>query len=107
MVYPSGLLGGKERHYLRDGKREIEHAANLAEGPRESVAGRVTVLKLKVRIRNSITLRKIRVDTEDGPVNLSVHIDKAERLRRAGEWLKLYTVHGYVVAYEAMEHADP
>ena len=91
---------------VRDGKREIEHAANLAEGPRECVAGRVTVLKLKVRIRNSITLRKLRVDTAEGPVNLSVHIDKAERLCRAGEWLKLYTVHGYVVAYEVMEHAD-
>ena len=35
-----------------------------------------------------------------------VHIDKAEQLRRAGRWLKLYTVHGYIVAYEVVTHED-
>ena len=85
---------------VRDGGRELAHAKHLAEGPREAVTGKVSLQKLKVRIRNSITLRKVRVETENGPVNLSVHIDKAEQLRRAGEWLTLYTVHGYIVAWQ-------
>ena len=49
-------------------------------------------------------MRKVLVETEDGPVNLSIHIDKAEQLRRAGKLLKLYTVHGYIVAYEVISH---
>ena len=44
-------------------------------------------------------------------VSLSVHIDKADQLKRAGERLTLYTVHGYVVAYRQAEggeaHEDP
>ena len=90
-------------YVVRDGRRELEHAAHVAEGERETVTGKVTVEKLKVHVRNSITLRKVRVDTEEGPVSLSVHIDKADQLRAAGEWLTLYTVHGYIVAYQQAE----
>lgn len=90
-------------YVVRDGGRELEHAKHLTEGERESVTGRVSLQKLKVRIRGSVTLRKLRVDTDKGPVTLSVHIDKAEQLRRAGEWLTLYTAHGYVVAYQKAE----
>lgn len=96
---------------VRDPGRELAHARHLADGPRESVSGRVAILPLKVRIRNSVTLRKLRVETLKGPVECSVHVDRAEELRRAGEWLTLYTVHGYVVAWQRMEqeadHADP
>ena len=88
---------------VRDGGRELEHARHLLEGPRQAVTGRVTLEKLKVRIRNSVTLRKVRVDTAEGPVRLNVHIDKTEALRAAGEYLTLYTVHGYVVAYQQAE----
>ena len=93
-------------YVVRDGKHELEHAKYLADGQRASVSGRVTIQKLKVRIRNSVTLRKVRVETENGPVNLNLHIDKTEQLRRAGEWLTLYTSHGYIVAYEVMRHED-
>ena len=93
-------------YVVRDGGRELAHAANLQDGPRETVDGRVTVLKGRVRIRNSITLRKVRVETDRGSTLLSVHADKAEQLIRAGERLKLYTVHGYVVAYEVTGHED-
>ena len=95
---------------VRDAGRELEHAKHLAEGPREAVTGRVTLLNQKVRVRNSITLRKLRVETKKGPVLLNVHADKAEALRRAGERLTLYTVHGYVTAWQQAEqeagHAD-
>lgn len=93
-------------YVVRDGRRELEHARHLAEGQRETVTGTVTVEKLKVHVRNSITLRKVRVDTEDGPVSLSVHIDKADQLKRAGKRLTLYTVHGYVVAYRQAEGGE-
>ena len=98
-------------YVVRDGGRELEHAKHLTEGERESVTGRVSLQKLKVRIRGSVTLRKVRVDTDKGPVSLSVHIDKADQLRRAGERLTLYTVHGYVVAFrkaeEGTDHEAP
>lgn len=91
---------------VRDAGREIRHARHLEEGERQTVEGRVSVLKLKVRVRNSVTLRKVRVETAEGPEILSVHIDKADQLRRAGEWLRLYTVHGYIVAYEGLGHGN-
>ena len=93
-------------YMVRDAGRELEHAAFLAEGERELVEGRVVPLKLKVRIRNSVTLRKIRVETATGNRDLSIDIDKAPQLRRAGEYLRLYVSHGYIVAYEVTDHAN-
>lgn len=93
-------------YMVRDAGRELEHAAFLAEGERELVEGRVVPLKLKVRIRNSVTLRKIRVETAAGNRDLSIDIDKAPQLRRAGEYLRLYVSHGYIVAYEVTDHAN-
>lgn len=93
-------------YVVRDGGRELAHAKHLADGPREALTGRVTILPLKVRIRNSVTLRKLRVETAKDTVECSVHADKAEALRRAGERLTLYTVHGYVVAWERAEEAE-
>lgn len=92
---------------VRDGGRELAHAEHLAEGEREIVEGTVTLLKLKVRIRNSVTLRKVRVDTAQGPVTLNVDLDKANRLKKAGPDLRLYVSHGYIAAYEVMPHANP
>ena len=94
-------------YVVRDGKREAAYARHLLEGERQTVEGKVSLVKLKVRIRNSVTLRKLRVETGEGPVSLSVHIDKADQLKRAGEFLRLYTVHGYVVAYEELNHENP
>ena len=89
---------------VRNGRRELEHAGHLREGPRQTVTGRVTLLKLKVQIRDSVALRKLRVEVQGGePVTLNVHLDKAERLPHRGELLRLYTVHGYVVAYEVLK----
>ena len=91
---------------VRDRGRELAHALRLQGEPRGVVEGKVSVLKLKVRIRNSVTLRKLRVETAEGPVSLDVLIDKADQLKKAGPKLRLYTVHNYVVAYEVMEDAD-
>ena len=57
-----------------------------------------------IQIRDSVALRKLRVEVQGGePVTLNVHLDKAERLPHRGELLRLYTVHGYVVAYEVLK----
>ena len=93
-------------YYVRDAGRELEYAEHLTEGEREIVEGRVSLVKLKVRIRNSVTLRKVRVETDHGPVSLSIHIDKADQLKKAGKYLRLYVTHGYITAYEVMDHAD-
>ena len=53
-----------------------------------------------------MTLRKIRVETAAGNRDLSIDIDKAPQLRRAGEYLRLYVSHGYIVAYEVTDHAN-
>lgn len=87
---------------IRDGGRELAHAEHLRDEPRETVVGTVTLLKLRVQIRNSVALRKVRVDTEKGPLTLSVHIDRAKELPHSGERLRLYLVHGYIVAYEVL-----
>lgn len=90
-------------YVVRDGKREAAYARHLRDSERQVVEGTVSLVKLKVRIRNSVTLRKLRVETAEGPVSLSVHIDKADQLKRAGKRLRLYTAHGYVVAYEVLQ----
>ena len=87
---------------VRDGKRELAHIANLEGEPRETVTGKVTLLKLKVQIRNSVSLRKVRVDTPQGVANLNILINRAYELPHAGELLRLYVVHGYIVAYEVL-----
>ncbi len=88
---------------VRDARRELEHAANLAGEPRETVTGKITPLKLKVQIRGSVALRKIRVDTDKEPVTLNILLDRASMLPKNGELTRLYTVHGYIVAYEVLK----
>ncbi len=88
---------------VRDGGRVLAHAANLKDEPRQTVTGRVTLLRLRVQIRSSVELRKVRVDTDRGPVSLSVLLDWAGELPHRGELLRLYVVHGYITAYEVVE----
>ena len=40
------------------------------------------------------------------PISLSIHLDKADQLKKAGEYLRLYVTHGYITAYEVMDHAN-
>ncbi len=95
---------------VRAGRQELAHAKTLADGPREAVTGRLTQLPLKVRLRNSITLRKLSVETAKGSVACSVQLERAKELPRTGSCLTLYTVHGYAVAWQEAEeeagHAD-
>ena len=50
----------------RAAKREIAHGENLAGEPRECVCGTVEDAKQIVRIRNSITARRLKVKSAEG-----------------------------------------
>lgn len=84
---------------IRKTKRTIAHAEHL-QGQREKLTGDVTVDSVRIRIRGSIQVSKVRVRTETGERVCNINADCAEQLRRAGQRLTLYVVHGYVAAYE-------
>ena len=51
---------------------------------------------------SSIALRKLEVETPDGVRRVSINATKVKRIKKAGEHLVLYVVHGYVAAYERL-----
>ena len=58
--------------------------------------------------RNSIKLlNHFEIDTPMTSYHEFNRFDKADQLKRAGERLTLYTVHGYVVAYQKAEGGEP
>ncbi len=85
---------------VRQTKRELAHAANLRDGEPEAVTGKVTVTKRRFRIRNSVTVCQVLVDTGERIRGFQVDVNRAAQLKKAGERLTLYIVHGYVTAYE-------
>ena len=85
---------------VRQTKRELAHAANLTDGEREAITGKVTVTKRRFRIRNSVTVCQVLVDTGEGIRGAQVDVNRAAQLKKAGQYLTLYTAHGYVAAYE-------
>lgn len=80
-------------------RRELRHARMLRGEERQAVTGAVTVTGEQVTIRRSITARRVEVRGEKENHRLLVCAARAaslEALRTA----TLYTVHGYVAAYE-------
>ena len=80
-------------------RRELRHAEMLRSEDREAVAGFIAVTDERVRIRKSITARRVEARGEDGAVRLLVCDTRAAALDSLGA-ATLYTVHGYVAAYE-------
>ena len=89
----------------RASKREILHGENLSDGKRETVTGTVEYPKIAYRIQNSINVRKLKVETEKGPVTVNINSTRSRELQKAGKRLKLYLVHGYVTAYEVEDES--
>lgn len=83
-----------------DGKKELSHAAHLADDEPQTVTGTVRVDPRRFRIRKSITVQKVFVRTETGERSFLVNASRAGELSRAGERLTLFVRHGYVAAYE-------
>lgn len=81
-------------------RREERHARMLRGDEREALTGAVTVTKERVRIRQSITARRVEVRREDGTVERALVCEtRADALAALGT-ATLYTVHSYVAAYE-------
>ncbi len=87
---------------MADARVELRHAQMLRETERETLRGRVTVTEERVRIRNSIRLRRVLVDTEEGTRRLSVNETRAAALAAAGKELELQVANGYAAAYRAL-----
>lgn len=80
-------------------KRELRHAAMLRTEEREEARGVVTVTDERVNIHKSITARRVEVRGEKGTSRLLVCESRAAGLAAAGA-VAVYSVHGYVAAYE-------
>lgn len=80
-------------------KRELRHATMLREEEWEAVSGAVTVTDERVVIRKSITARRVEVRGEKDVRRVLVCESRADALAAAGA-SAVYTVHGYVAAYE-------
>ena len=80
-------------------RRELAHAGMLRREARETVRGGVAVTGERVVIRNSITARRVEVNTDGQVRRLLVCESRANALAAAGA-AALYAAHGYVAAYE-------
>ena len=80
-------------------RRELAHANMLRNDERQMVKGAVTVTDERIRIKRSITVRRVEVRTDGALHRLLVCETRAAALAAAGTDA-LYTVHGYVAAYE-------
>ena len=78
-------------------RRELAHAGTLRDGERERTEGRVTVTRQRLRIKKSITAKRVRVETPDGESLFWVAESRAPLLEGASA---VWTVHGYVAGYE-------
>lgn len=81
-------------------KKELAHASHIMEAEQEAVTGTVLVDPCRMKLRKSISVRKVFVRTPEGEQSFLVNAARAEELRRAGERLTVYVSHGYVAAYE-------
>ena len=80
-------------------RRELSHANMLRNDERQMVSGDITVTDELVKIRRSITARRVEVHSDEGIRRLLVCDTRTDALAAAGA-TALYTVHGYIAAYE-------
>jgi hypothetical protein len=90
----------------RQKKHEISHGESLDGQERKTVTGRVENAKQIVRLRNSITIRKLRVHTSDGVETVNICDSRSREVLNAGHPLKLYLSLGYVTAWEVVHEND-
>ena len=84
------------------GKKEIGHANMRRSEPRERIDGPVTVTDERLRIRGSITVRRVEVASETGVKKALVHENRAKRLAELPA-SAVYMAHGYAAAVEVAE----
>lgn len=84
----------------RAAKREIAHGEHLQGEERKLLSGPVTFSPKARRIRSSIRVRDVFVQTPEGERTALINAARVKELERAGNPLRLWTAHGYVTAYE-------
>ncbi len=81
------------------GRKELAHANMLRSEPRTRVEGAVTVTAERFRIRSSVSVCRVHIETPDGGQDALVQEGHA-RLLKDPRITAVYTVHGYVAAVE-------
>ena len=82
---------------------EITHARMLLETERETCEGVVDVTAERLRIRNSVSIRTVKLTDAGQARRLKVIEEKAGALAAVnGKRLRLYTANGYIAAWEAL-----
>lgn len=87
---------------VRACRSELRHLSVLHEGETEVLHGVVTLLPGRFQIPGSVSVQTLRVQSAGGETRrVSVISRCARHFRDCPEPLTLYTVHGFVVAYES------
>lgn len=86
-------------------RRELAHAEMLRGEPRERVEGTIRVTGERLAIRKSIVALRVEVSGGEGTERVLVTEQRGSALAKAAESgaAAVYTVHGYVAAYEVMK----
>lgn len=88
---------------LAENKHEIVHARNMLEGERSEYIGELSLGKDKIKILGSITVVKAILKDGDKEQKFNVNLLKTGKLKNLEGKVKLYVVHGYVVALEVSD----
>jgi len=86
-------------------KAQTLHGQMLSEDERTEVTGPAEVGKNRIKIKDSVTVRQVRVKTQDGTKTLNIVEDRAKEIEKIEGPVKFQVVHGYIAAYEA-EHEN-
>ena len=80
-------------------KRQTEHAERMLNGERVSIVGTITsVGDDDINIPGSISIRKVKVKTDDGEQTVSANSEMRKLLPDDGERYVFYTVNNYIVS---------
>ena len=88
------------KHFVFGMGQELIHLRTLNDEPREAVTGEVTADSRRFHIPSSITVQSLYVHTQTETHRVSINTRLLRKLPKLPATLTLYTVHGYVVAYE-------
>lgn len=92
---------------LQETRAELLHARHLLEAPRETLSGRLTVTRERMRIKNSIRFRVLLLDAGEKTRRLRVNETRVRALRELdGKQVTVSLAESFVAGIGG-EHADP
>ena len=84
-------------------RREARHVAHMLRGERETIEGELTVTGTLLRIPRSAPLLRAEMRSGDRVCGLTVSPRRAKRLGRTPRRMRVWTVFGCIVAWEALD----